>query len=93
MTRNTKRPNTTKGPIKPKQKHYKNYKSVLVLQSKANPRSLLRSWTRFYHCSEILVTILNHASIIVYLKEISDCHKDFIAIDGIMSKTFKEILN
>ena len=82
---------TTKGPIKPKQKHYKNYKSVLVLQSKANPRSLLRSWTRFYHCSEILVTILNHASIIVYLKEISDCHKDFIAIDGIMSKTVKEI--
>jgi len=34
MGRNTKRPNTTKGPMKPKQKHYKNYKRV------PNPRSL-----------------------------------------------------
>jgi len=27
MGQNTKRPNITKGPVKPKQKHYKNYKS------------------------------------------------------------------
>jgi len=40
MGRNTKRPNTTKGPIKPKQKHYKNYKRVLILRSEANLRSL-----------------------------------------------------
>jgi len=26
MGQNTKKPNTIKGPIKPKQKHYKNYK-------------------------------------------------------------------
>ena len=45
MGQNTKRPNTTKGLIKPKKKHYKNYKRVLVLQSEANSRSLLRSWT------------------------------------------------
>ena len=39
---------TPKGPIKPKQKHYKNYKRVIVLQSEANMRSLLRSWTWFH---------------------------------------------
>jgi len=40
MGRNTKRPNTTKGLIKPKQKHYKNYKRVPILRSEVNPRSL-----------------------------------------------------
>ena len=40
MGRNTKRPNTTKGPINPKQKLYKNYKRVLILRSEANMRSL-----------------------------------------------------
>ena len=40
MGRHTKRPNTTKGPIKPKQKHYKKYKRVLILRFKANPTSL-----------------------------------------------------
>jgi len=48
MGRNTKRPNTTKGPIKPKQKHYRNYKRVPILRSKANPRSLWRSWAWFH---------------------------------------------
>ena len=45
MGRNIERPNTTKCSIKPKQKHYKNYKRVHVLKSEANMRSLLRSWT------------------------------------------------
>ena len=49
MGRSTKRPNTTKGQIKPKQKHYKNYKRVPILQSEANPRSLWRSWA-WFHC-------------------------------------------
>jgi len=40
MGQNTKRRYTTKGPIKPKQKHYKNYKRVPILRSKANMRSL-----------------------------------------------------
>jgi len=44
----TPKGSTTKGPIKPKQKHYKNYKRVLVLQSEANLRSLLRSWSWFH---------------------------------------------
>ena len=40
MDRNTKRPNTTKGPTKPKQKQYRNYKRIPILRSEANPRSL-----------------------------------------------------
>ena len=40
MDQNTKKPNTTKGPIKPKQKHYKNYRKVFIPLSEANLRSL-----------------------------------------------------
>jgi len=48
MGRNTKNSNITKGPIKPKQKHYKNYKIVPILWSETNPRSLRRSWASFH---------------------------------------------
>jgi len=48
MGRNTKRPNTTKCPIKSKQKHYRNYKRVHILRSEANTRSLWRSWALFH---------------------------------------------
>ena len=64
MGRNTKRPNTTKGPIKPKQKHYKNYKRVPILRSEVNLRSLSKGLGHdSINCSNIAMTILNHASI------------------------------
>ena len=65
MGRNTKRPNITKGSIKPKQKHYKNYKRVPILRSEANPRSLSKGLGHdSINCSDIVMTIPSHASII-----------------------------
>jgi len=66
MGRNTKMPNTTKGLIKPKQKHYKKIiKEFLFYDVKL-------IWDLFeglghdsINCSKIPVTIPNHASIIV----------------------------
>jgi len=65
MGRNTKKPNTTKGPINPKQKHYKKIIKEFLLYDLKLIRDLFEGLEHdFINCFEILVTIPNHAFII-----------------------------
>ena len=67
MGRNTKKPNTTKGPINPKQKHYKKIIKEFLLYDLKLIRDLFEGLRHdSINCFEILVTIPNHASIIAF---------------------------
>jgi len=70
MGQNTKRPNTTKGPIKPKQKHYKNYKKESIFY---DLKPIQDHFKGHRHDSinyfEIPMMVPNHASIIGFRLE------------------------
>jgi len=64
MGRNTKRPNTTKGPIKPKQKNFTKIIKEFIFYNLNLIRDLFEGLGHdSINCSEIPVTIPNHASI------------------------------